>query len=262
MTFFLPTSHLPMLLGSRLLTVRRLVTRQTVTMPITSVADLANLTILYETGGLTPVDPNAGTRPGPSAEPSQSLNDRVTLHRGDITALAVDAIVNAANKSLRGGGGVDGAIHRAAGPELLSACRALRGCPTGSAKITDAFLLPCKKVIHAVGPVYDHYMSETSEADLAGCYRTALQLAVDNGCASVAFCAISTGIYGYPSRAAAAVAISTVKAFLESKEGDDIKLVVFVVFEKKDSMAYKELLPYVCPARAAFGNQRFADMPG
>jgi len=219
--------------------------------PASDLAALANLSILYETGKLTPASPGGGGGGSASIKPvvpSKSLNDHVTLHRGDITVLTVDAIVNAANQSLLGGGGVDGAIHRAAGPKLYLECKTLHGCETGSAKITDAYELPCKKVIHAVGPIYNDYEPEISERELAGCYRTALELAVANGCASVAFSAISTGVYGYPSREAASVAITTVKEFLEGKDGNKIELVVFVVFERKDLIAYSEILPSVCPS--------------
>ncbi len=207
--------------------------------------DLANLSILYKTGRLSA--PPSATIPGGRPEPSKSVNDRVTLYRGDITSLAVDAIVNAANESLLGGGGVDGAIHRAAGPGLLRECRTLGGCETGSAKITNAYGLPCKKVIHAVGPIYDDFDPKISEEELAGCYQKALELAVEHGCGSIAFSAISTGVYGYPSREAAPVAASTVKKFLQGRYGDKISLAVFVVFEKKDLDAYNEFLPYAPP---------------
>jgi O-acetyl-ADP-ribose deacetylase (regulator of RNase III) len=200
---------------------------------------IPTISLLYRLKKLLPAEGDTHQLP----EPSQSLNDKIGIIRGDITKLRVDAIVNAANKRLLGGGGVDGAIHRAAGPELLKECRTLGGCETGSAKITKAYELPCKNVIHAVGPVYDSSEKKESAQLLAGCYTTSLKLAVENECKSIAFSSVSTGIYGYPSLAAASVALKAVREFLGGESGDQLDKVVFCTFEMKDVNAYNKLIP-------------------
>jgi O-acetyl-ADP-ribose deacetylase (regulator of RNase III) len=154
----------------------------------------------------------------------------------DITTLRVDAIVNAANRSLLGGGGVDGAIHRAAGKELLAACRALGGCETGSAKITEGYRLPAKYVIHAVGPVWHGGKSNEDEL-LAGCYRRALAIARDRALASIAFPAISTGVYAFPADRAARVAVGTAVSELSTNPGS-LKTVIFCCFSQDSAQRH------------------------
>ena len=161
------------------------------------------------------------------------------LIQGDITKLEVDAIVNAANTSLLGGGGVDGAIHRAAGKELLAECRTLGGCATGDAKITKGYNLPAGFVIHTVGPVWNGGKSGEPEK-LASCYRRSLELAVQNRIRTIAFPNISTGVYGYPKNEAATLAISTVKEFLEKHS--EIQQVIFCAFDEENYRIYKNLL--------------------
>ena len=157
---------------------------------------------------------------------------------GDITKLEVDAIVNAANTSLLGGGGVDGAIHRAAGPELLAACRKLGGCATGDAKATPGFRLPAKWIFHAVGPVW-HGGEHQEDELLAGCYRRSLELAAAHQVRSIAFPAISTGVYHFPPDRAARIAIDTVKAHVQSS---GVELVNFVCFNDTTHQIYTEML--------------------
>ena len=164
---------------------------------------------------------------------------RIEAVRGDITAERVDVIVNAANTSLLGGGGVDGAIHRAAGPELLEECRTLGGCPTGEARITKGYRLPARWVIHTVGPVWTG--GGRGEAELLRrCYENSLRLAVERGLRSVAFPSISTGAYHFPVRDAARIAVATVRAHLAGPTPVD--LVRFVCFSDGDLAVYRELL--------------------
>ena len=164
---------------------------------------------------------------------------RIEIHAGDITKLEVGAIVNAANDRLAPGGGVCGAIHRAAGPELARECAAVGPCPTGEARITGGYALPAAHVIHAVGPVW-HGGGEGEAEQLASCYRKSLDLAKDAGLASIAFPAISTGIFGYPVDRATRVAVGTVGAWLA--ENDGLERVVFCVFGEEVERAYRKAL--------------------
>lgn len=163
---------------------------------------------------------------------------KITIKKGDITKEDVDAIVNAANQTLLGGGGVDGAIHRAAGPELLEECRTLGGCETGEAKITKGYRLPAKHVIHTVGPIYGREPLKEAEL-LANCYRNSLSLAKKHHIKTIAFPAISTGVYGYPKEEAAEIVCETVNSFISKDDSmDEIR---FVLFSDGDLKLYKKV---------------------
>jgi len=160
----------------------------------------------------------------------------IEIFKGDITKLKVDAIVNAANSSLLGGGGVDGAIHRAAGPKLLEECRKLNGCKTGEAKITKGYNLPANFVIHTIGPVWNGGNYNEDEL-LTNCYLNSLKLAVENKIKTIAFPAISTGVYEFPLERAAQIAIKTVKKFIQSDKS--IQKIIFVCFDDRTYQTYK-----------------------
>ncbi|QIX01026.1 hypothetical protein AMS68_006543 [Peltaster fructicola] len=214
-------------------------------MSIIKLADIPTISELYKSGTLHATS----AQPGSTAE----FNDKIALIRTDITTLKVDAIVNAANKSLLGGGGVDGAIHRAAGGALVRECAKLDGCDTGDAKITSAYELPCKKVIHAVGPVYSTTKKQGKHTTwLQSCYTRSLDLLVENGCGSIAFSAISTGVYGYPSDEAADTALAAVRDWLDEDDAraSKVERIVFCSFLEKDEKAYEQTIPKYFPPKS------------
>ncbi|KAF9565199.1 A1pp-domain-containing protein [Agrocybe pediades] len=204
--------------------------------------DIKTISELFKTLALKPAAPDKL-----QFKPDVKLLDRVSLFQGDITKLDVDAIVNAANRSLLGGGGVDGAIHAAAGPKLLDECRGLNGCLTGESKITKGYRLPARHVIHTVGPVYSRHNVEECAQQLASCYRTSLELAVENAVRHIAFPSISTGIYSYPIEDATRIALNTARTYLESESGGKLERVIFVVWSNKDKGVYEKLIPEYFP---------------
>ncbi|KAF9007614.1 A1pp-domain-containing protein [Cyathus striatus] len=183
-------------------------------------------------------------------KPSAGLLNRISLFQGDITKLSVDAIVNAANKSLLGAShptSIDGAIHAAAGPKLLDECRGLNGCETGQSKITKGYNLPAKHIIHTVGPVYSSSDVEEKARLLASCYKTSLEVAIENSLRHIAFPSISTGIYGYPIRDATRIALNEVRELCNAESGEKLERIIFVVWSNKDKGVYEELIPEYFP---------------
>ncbi|XP_064143950.1 ADP-ribose glycohydrolase MACROD1 isoform X1 [Loxodonta africana] len=182
----------------------------------------------------------------PKYKKDKQLNDKISLFRGDITKLEVDAIVNAANSSLLGGGGVDGCIHRAAGPLLTDECRTLQSCETGKAKITGGYRLPAKYVIHTVGPIAHGEPSASQAGELRSCYLNSLDLVLEHRLRSVAFPCISTGVFGYPNEAAAEVVLTALREWLEQHK-DKVDRLVICVFLEKDEDIYRQRLPHYFP---------------
>lgn len=193
-----------------------------------------------------PVWSSSGDSCKPRYDVNEELNMKVSLFGGDITKLEIDAVANAANKTLLGGGGVDGAIHRGAGPLLRKECATLNGCETGEAKITGAYGLPARYVIHTVGPIVHDSVGEREEEALRNCYYNCLHTATKHHLRTVAFPCISTGVYGYPPDQAVEVALRTVREYLEQNP-EKLDRVIFCVFLKSDKQLYENLLPAYFP---------------
>lgn len=211
-----------------------------------TVDQLDNVRVNYEQG--TIIDDRSPHEQAQNLYPHDAgINEEIHIWKGDITTLEVDCIVNAANKSLLGGGGVDGAIHSAAGPSLRKECLELNGAETGETKLTSGYLLPALRIAHTVGPVYSRNKKGDCERLLRNCYKSTLDLCSDHDLKSVAFSGISTGIYGYPLRDAARVACDEVRQFLQSGKGEKIEQVIFCNFRSIDVDAYVESLPYYFP---------------
>ncbi|KAJ7104264.1 A1pp-domain-containing protein [Mycena belliarum] len=207
---------------------------------IVRLADIRTIGQLFQSGVLKGVAK-------PRYAPNPAFLDRISLFQGDITVMEVDSIVNAANRSLLGGGGVDGAIHAAAGRQLLEECSGLGGCDTGESKITAAYKLPSKHIIHTVGPIYSRSDIERRAQQLESCYRTSLNLAVEKSLKHIAFPSISTGIYGYPIEDATHLALDLVRRFCELDVGSKLDRVIFVVWSNKDKEVYETLIPEYFP---------------
>lgn len=191
--------------------------------------------------------PTAGGSEQSSRQRNDKMDQKISVYSGDITQLEIDAIVNAANNTLLGGGGVDGAIHRAAGPMLKKECASLHGCETGQAKITGGYGLPAKYVIHTVGPIAQGGVGEAEKKALRSCYKNSLKAATENAARSVAFPCISTGIYGYPPEQAVHEALATVREYLDEHH-DKLDRVIFCVFLPTDKKLYLQNLPLYFPA--------------
>ncbi|KAM0348614.1 hypothetical protein ACHAPU_004049 [Fusarium lateritium] len=217
-------------------------------MATRGVAEIPSLTQLYRNSESALSQAALASKKQSDYTASDSINERVGLVRGDITKLRLDAIVNAANSSLQGGLGVDGAIHAAAGRELVRESQPMAPLGTGEAVITKGYNLPAKHVIHTVGPIYNS--DPSPRKSLANCYRESLRVAVQNDLKTVAFSAISTGVYRFPNSSAAKIACKTVREFLDSEEGSNLIRVVFVTFVPPDVDAYNEMIPrFFPPAR-------------
>ncbi|WVR03741.1 hypothetical protein IAU60_000736 [Kwoniella sp. DSM 27419] len=201
--------------------------------------DIPTLAELYASGDIPKSEVT------PKAPYDEALNKRVSIWRGDITELKADMIVNAANSSLLGGGGVDGAIHRAAGSDLVKECRTLGGAKTGETKVTKGYKLPATWVAHTVGPVYSSSRAEQSAQALESCYATSLALCADKGGGTIGFSSISTGVYGYPIKDATKVALATTRKFLEKDQS--VTPVIYVVFSARDEEVYRSLAPEYFP---------------
>ncbi|KIR76655.1 LRP16 family protein [Cryptococcus gattii EJB2] len=207
----------------------------------TSPADIPTLSQLYH-------DQNLKSAPAKATKKyafKKQLNDRISIWRGDITQLEADVIVNAANSSLLGGGGVDGAIHQAAGKQLLEECKTLGGAQTGQTKFTNAYNLPSAKIAHTVGPIYPSHSPHRAAQLLESCYQTSLDGCRDLGGGVIGFSSISTGVYGYPIKDATHIALETTRQFLE--QDNTITRVIYVVFSKRDEDVHREIVPQYFP---------------